>query len=709
MSLSPWVIAVALLSDLAVAFASKGPTASSTSKVIEMLESMLATAKKEKHDEEVAFSSFSTWCTEESSRVKNAIAASSESIEGLSAEIGKLGSDVTGLGESIAKVTADLNSFESDKKSATEQRAKDHADFLTEEKDYSESVDALDRAITVLMKESYDRPATAAALVQVSDHPSMPEKARSILAAFVGMSTSDDDSEAASPEANAYEFQSTGIVDLLKKLRDEFRSKLAESQKAEMNSKHAYDMVAQDRTAAIANAEKTISEQSEIKARKQSKAALSEKELGATAATKASDEKLLSEMTTECSEKKLSFGEKQELRAEEIEAIEKTISILSDPELLDKVSKHLSLAQVRKVGTALAQRSRARSTESARMEGVHRRIREFLEAEGKRLHSQRLGLLAQKMEADPFAKVKKLIDDMITRLLEEANSDADHEGFCDTEMGKSKITRNKLSEEIDALTAATEEGKATIAQLTEEIATLSKELAALEKAMTEATELRASEKASNAATVKDAQAGQAALEAAIAVLKDFYTKALKKTAFLQEEPVKMGSDYWKLLGTDEEGAKAYDKGHKEGMQTFGEKYTGQQEEAGGVMALMDVLLSDMARLEADTTSSEALAVKAFEDFTTESKKSKATKTKEVEMNTADKTKAEAQLESDTQDLKATQDALLAAERYYEKLVPQCIDKGMTFKERTDARAAEISSLKEALNILSNEDIATSAL
>merc|ERR1719188_285367 len=110
------------------------------------------------------------------------------------------------------------------------------------------------------------------------------------------------------------------------------------------------------------------------------------------------------------------------------------------------------------------------------MEGVHRRVREFLDAEGKRLHSQRLGLLAQKMEADPFAKVKKLIDDMITRLLEEANADADHEGFCDTEMGKSKITRTKLSEEIDALAASVEEGKASITRLTQQIAELSAEV-----------------------------------------------------------------------------------------------------------------------------------------------------------------------------------------------------------------------------------------
>jgi len=72
------------------------------------------------------------------------------------------------------------------------------------------------------------------------------------------------------------------------------------------------------------------------------------------------------------------------------------------------------------------------------------------------------------------------------------------------------------------------------------------------------------------------------------------------------------------------------------------------------------------------------------------------------MNAADKSKAEANVVSDTADMKATQDQLLAADRYYEKLVPQCIDQGMTFEERTAARQAEITSLKEALTILSSQ-------
>jgi len=51
---------------------------------------------------------------------------------------------------------------------------------------------------------------------------------------------------------------------------------------------------------------------------------------------------------------------------------------------------------------------------------------------------------------------------------------------------------------------------------------------------------------------------------------------------------------------------------------------------------------------------------------------------------------------------------LAAARYYEKLVPQCIDQGMTWEERRAAQQSEIDSLKEALKILSNPDIATTA-
>merc|ERR1719264_1172409 len=224
--------------------------------------------------------------------------------------------------------------------------------------------------------------------------------------------------------------------------------------------------------------------------------------------------------------------------------------------------------------------------------------------------------------------------------------------------------------------------------------------------------------AKNAETVKDAKAAQKAVAAATAVLKDFYKKASTATAFLQgpsgrrwglKMGVTMGSEEWKALG-DPKMEGSVDTGHKEGMQTFGEKEEGQQDKAEyGVLALLEIIQGDFANLEADTTAAEASAQKSYDTFMTESKRSQAVKEKKIAMNNSDKAQAESKLREDIADLKATQDKLLAAERYHEKLVPQCIDQGMTFEERTAAREAEIVSVKEALKILNNEDIATSAL
>merc|ERR1712008_335906 len=305
------------------------------------------------------------------------------------------------------------------------------------------SVDALERAIAVMSRQDYDRPA----LLQLSEDEKLPAKAKSVVAALLGMTGEKaDPMDYAAPEANAYEFQSGGIVDLLKKLLAEFTAKLGQCQKEEMNSKHAYDMVVADLTDSIENSEKDIEEKIVEKEQKKERAAQNKKQLAATVADKAENKQLLKTTETECSEKKMSFAEKQKLRTEELEAIAKAIEILSSDDVSGNAEKYLALTQSRK-STSFVQAG-------SHNQGIRHRIHDFLAEEGRRKHSQGLALLAQQISADPFAKVKKLIDDMITRLLEEAEDDAKHEGFCDKEMGKSKITRNKLTEDIDGLDAS---------------------------------------------------------------------------------------------------------------------------------------------------------------------------------------------------------------------------------------------------------------
>merc|ERR1719215_1163257 len=100
----------------------------------------------------------------------------------------------------------------------------------------------------------------------------MPQKAQSIMQAFAGMLQRGEDPlggmDYEAPEANAYEFQSGGVIDMLKKLQDEFREKLGTAQKEEKNSLHAHNMIVMDLTDAIENGAKTADEKTKLKDRK---------------------------------------------------------------------------------------------------------------------------------------------------------------------------------------------------------------------------------------------------------------------------------------------------------------------------------------------------------------------------------------------------------------------------------------------------------
>jgi hypothetical protein len=670
---------------------------SGTQKVIQLLGDMEAKAKKGKNEEQVEFSKFNQFCENKQGSTAREIKVGAELMESLTADIGKLDSDIQELGEQITTLNGEVDTARSELKEAKLQREKDNAAYSEEIQDFSESVDALDRAINVMKKKDQDKKQAAGALLQLTTSNALPERVQRTVSAFLEMTTGEDSMLPASPEANAYEFQSGGIVELLEKLHEEFTTKKTEAEKEEMNSRHAYEMVSQDLHDSIENAEADISAKTGIKQEKTQTRAEKKKRLGVTTADHDEDVKYLSELKAECFEKKESFNEKQQLRTEEIEAIGQAIKILKSPDVSGSAEKHLPSALVQSSSFAQLRASQVPDSRAAAVK--------FLRIAGRRLNSQALSMMAEKVSAtsDPFGKVKKMIDDMITRLLEETNQESEQKGFCDKELGTNTKTRNKLQMNIDGLNAKIDEGDAIITATTQRVAELSKELVDLRDAVSEATQIRSEEKAKNTQTVKDAQDALHAIEAATAVLKDFYEKASMATALLQEDSGRptMGSAEWNSLANPNFKG-TVDKGHKEGMQTFGKKYTGQQDEAGGVFAMLEVIASDFSTLEADTKSAEAEALRTYNTFMADSKKSVAVKEKESEMNTADKAKATSDKASDTKDLKATQDQLLAAERYYDKLKPQCVDSGISYADRVKAREEEIQSLKEALNILEGQ-------
>merc|ERR1719162_1213754 len=176
-----------------------------------------------------------------------------------------------------------------------------------------------------------------------------------------------------------------------------------------------------------------------------------------------------------------------------------------------------------------------------------------------------------------------MIKDLIVKLMEEANEEAEHKGWCDTELSTNEQTRKEKTEAVETLHAEIDQLQASIAKLTEQITDLTAAVAELDRAMAEATTLRQDEKAQNEQTIKDAGEAQTAVAQALTVLKEFYAKAGDATALVQRP---------------------------DSPEIFDSAYNGMQSENGGVIGMLEVIESDFARLEADTKAAEASAQKA---------------------------------------------------------------------------------------------------
>jgi uncharacterized protein YoxC len=346
----------------------------------------------------------------------------------------------------------------------------------------------------------------------------------------------------------------------------------------------------------MSNAEHEINKKTTLRAETEQQKEEDEGELAQTTQDRNEDQSYLDDMTALCQVKTQDFEARQKLRTEELAAIGKAIEIMSSDTVAGSGEKHLP--QFLQVGS---KRKALLQIKSNQQSPVQAQLAEFLKERARQSGSTLLSQVAQSVAADPFKKVKKMIKDLISKLMQEATEEAEHKGWCDTELTTNKQTRDKKTEEVNILTSEIEDLTATIAQLTQEIADLQQALKELAAAMAEATADRAESKATNEQTISDAKAAQVATEQAMAVLKEFYAKAAEATALVQQTP---GED---------------------APETFDKPYTGLLPEGGSVVDFLEVILSDFSRLESETTAQEAEESDEYKNFMFESKKDKALK------------------------------------------------------------------------------------
>merc|ERR1712028_180949 len=126
--------------------------------------------------------------------------------------------------------------------------------------------------------------------------------------------------------------------------------------------------------------------------------------------------------------------------------------------------------------------------------------------------------------------------------------------------------------------------------------------------------------------------------------------------------------------------------------------------SGGIMGMLEVILSDFARLETETLEAENSAASTYEKFMNESNEDVAVKETEIEHKSNKKDTCGETIAELNKNLKLTQTELDKALDYYDKLKAECFDTKLSYEGRVQMREEEIVSLQEALKVLAGEDL-----
>jgi len=415
----------------------------------------------------------------------------------------------------------------------------------------------------------------------------------------------------------------------------------------------------------------------------------------------------LDELNTICSNKAKTWDQRTKLRANELTAItqatgivkatvaEKTQSstirfaqtgtvvhladaVASSDSAMEAIEAEAEAAEAAPVG--FLQKLSVQKHEPTSNDGGRQLIVALLKGRGQELKSTLLVSLAAQVAADPFVKIKKLIQELIERLLTEAANEANQKGWCDKAMADATQKRQYAADEVEELNAKMAKLESLSAKLGEELATLTTEIKDLTDAQAKADKERKAEKAENANTVSEAKAGLGAVNMAIDILDKFYKTSAKAKVDLSLEQGPM----------DDAPDAGFDNG---------EAYQGAGAESGGIIGMMEVIRSDFERTISETNKSEKDAQQDHLKFTTETQMSLAEKNMAKKENTRLKDETDENFNDASDSMDSQTKILVTAIKELMELKPTCIDTGMSYADRVAMREQEIASLKKALCIL----------
>jgi len=352
---------------------------------------------------------------------------------------------------------------------------------------------------------------------------------------------------------------------------------------------------------------------------------------------------------------------RQKTRQLEMEAVSKALAVLSGDDAHDLFTRTFNPALLQSGTAAHSERRNQASL--------------LLSLAAQRLHNPRLATLAYQVKMDAFTRVKKAIDDMIAQLIKQKEDEIRHKDFCIDEFNANQLQTEKKEREKSDLIAKIQSLTSTIKALAEAIDTLQGEIKEMQVQLKRAGEDREKQNKEFQMTVADQRETQKLLKAALGVLQDFYSKAAAAMLQKKQEPVGPPPPA---------GFEAYKKSSA----------------SGGVLGLIQQIISDAKAMEAEAIRSEEDAQKAYEDFVKDTNLSIEAKSRDIINKSESKAKAETDLVEQKENKEGVMLELEQLSNYNAELHQSCDFVLKNFDLRQTARDEEVEALRQAKAILS---------
>jgi len=660
-------------------------------KVVTLLQKLVKSTEEEGKKEEDLYEKFACFCKNNGGELAKTIAESTAKVPAVQGDIQELESETQRLEQDLVDHQADRSAAKSAIDAAVAQREIEFKEFSGVSGEYKGYLAALGDAIPAISNAM-----AGGALLQEQAGLQMKQLRRAVSAAS---GITDYDRQMVSgflqgrvSDGDGYVPKSGEIVGILRTIETDFQKNLDEVTEAEKKQVAVHE----DLMAAKNKQVQTLSASVERKIQRSGNAKVEianmKADMTQTEAALIADQKLSAELESNCGSKATEMEARKKLRAEELVALHDTIKILNQDDALELFKNTLSLVQL-SVGR-----------KGAGMEALR-----ALQAVPKGRPAMDLLAMALSGKKVDFAKVHKMIDDMVG-LLKQEQADDDHKvDYCRGQLQAVAAKITAATKKAEDLASSAEEAGEAIATLASEVTELQKGIADLDRSVEDEGIMRQEQNRAFENLRAQNSAAKELLQTAKHRLLKFYNPALATEAptVAVSEDERIANNIASQLDASpalvQVAMHSAFRSKARAPPTWKGDYQTQSQGSQGVVVLVERLIKDLDLEVTEAETDEKHAQQEYEEFTMDAAVKRAADVKSVA--TKNKSKAdfeESKVAAETEH-KTKAKEMLVTSRIKAGLHQECDWLTNNFDLRKVARADEVDSLTKAKAILSGAD------